>query len=126
MITVRVEMDMLAVATMTYPDEAKDEILELVDGRDRDKIIRKLRCDRSTATAMVILDAKDDDGNVVMGRTLVDPNYADAGSFLEAAMMACSPNDLYTALRRLCMEESFIGIGLKRLLCKLLFRKLVL
>ncbi len=119
MITVRVEMDMLAVATMTYPEEEKGEILELVDGRDRDKIIKKLRCDRRTATSMVILDAKDDDGNVVMSRTLVDPNYADAGSFLESAMMACSPKDLYTALGRLCMEESFILIGLMRLFRKI-------
>lgn len=66
-----------------------------------------------------ILDAKDDDGNVVMSRTLVDPNYADAGSFLESAMMACSPKDLYTALGRLCMEESLIIIGLMQLFRKI-------
>lgn len=119
MITVQVEMDMLAVATMTYPDEEAAKILELVDVRDRSKIIKKLRCDRRTATSMVILDAVDDKGNVIMSRTQVDPNFADAGSFLESAMMASSPKDLYTALSRLCMDESFIVIGLMRLIRKI-------
>lgn len=119
MITVQIEMDMVAVATMTYPDTEKNQIIALADGRDRDKIIENLVVDPLTATSMKILSAVDDHGHEIMGNTLVDPNYADAGSFLEAALMVHSSGALAAAIDRLLMTKEFKMEAIKALLKEL-------
>jgi hypothetical protein len=107
MITVKVEMDIIATATMSYPDDSLENLVELVDN-DREKFIKRLRPKRNTATSMVILEAVDDHGQRIMSRTLVEPNYADAGCFLESAIMNTTPKDMYIALHSLCMDEEYI------------------
>ncbi|MBN2889305.1 MAG: hypothetical protein JXO49_08190 [Deltaproteobacteria bacterium] len=119
MITVKVEMDILATATMTYPDDALEGLIERVDN-DREKFIKRLRPKRNTATSMVVLEAVDSHGQKIMERTLVEPNYADAGCFLESAIMNTTPKDMYTALHSLCMDEEYIVGMLPRLARKFL------
>ncbi|MDA8153725.1 MULTISPECIES: hypothetical protein [Acidithiobacillus] len=107
MIHVTVEMDVLATATLSYPDDALKDIVERVDN-DRDQFIKKLKLNRKSATSMVIVEVHDNQGQRIMGRTLVEPNYADAGCFLESAIMNTTPKDMYTALHSLCMDEEYI------------------
>ena len=118
---VYIEMDLLGTATVAYPldDYPINHLIEMVDN-DRERIIQKIRMDRKTATSMVILKAVDGHGKQIMGKTMVEPNFADAGCFLESALINISPKDLYRAMYSLCMDEEFILGTLPRLARKLL------
>lgn len=107
MLHVEIEMDVLANVVLTYPDEAKERLADIVDN-DRLEIIKQLRMIPGSGTSMVIKSVLNDQGERIMGRTLVEPNYADAGCFLESAVMNTTPKDLYTALHSLCMDEEYI------------------
>ncbi|MBU2722901.1 hypothetical protein [Acidithiobacillus ferridurans] len=123
MLQVKVQMDLIGQAVLTYPERpyTPQEIVDMVHN-DRETIRSRLVADRSTATALWINSAMSGSGKgpEVMGRTPLEPAYADAGSLLESAIINNSPKDFYEALACLMMSESLIVNSVPRLVRKLI------